>query len=470
MKALLPNGVRGNIPFCWCFLMAIALVMQMATANGQVRPFAESVGLNVKFEQGEPPKDLAMLPELGVRWVRDSVNWYDMEPEAGRYVPFPEAFQRRLAFYKLHRIGVVFGVWYDNTRAYPNTPTDPYHSADAEAYGRYAAYAAGLLRGAGVTFVMELYNEPHNSLKWLGGNWNGKPPSPWLDHYLKMVAAAGEKIKRVDPTIPVLVNDDMWIIHYWYLNAGMPPSVDGLAVHPYVKSWPEISACEQDTDWCSPFVVVDADGSFRSAVTHLRNQAKAKLGRTPAIWATEWGWPVGEEIAGRKTTELMVADMLPRAFIASYDAGVETLCWFSAQDSVDGPMGLTSNSGARRPAFWAFKTMVKELGACTSEEHIVGADHPTSGLQVYRFSDPRGNVKLVAWDVDGSMTGLLTEPEGASASAVNTTGQPAALEGGDRGGRRISLDRGVVYVSGVSARATIRPEGLRSTPPAYLFP
>ena len=60
--------------------------------------------------------------------VRDAVNWEEMEPSPGNYVAFPSAFQERLAFYKENDIGLIFGLWCDNPRAYPNTPDDPHHS------------------------------------------------------------------------------------------------------------------------------------------------------------------------------------------------------------------------------------------------------------------------------------------------------------------------------------------------------
>ena len=148
------------------FLLRLAIVLlcvlQSWAAEETGRLFGDSVGLNVKFSQGQPMSELPLLKQLGVKWVRDSVDWPVMEPEAGKYADFPPAFRERLIYYRENGIGVVFGLWYANAKAYPNTPDNPHHSVDAVAYGHYAAAMARALRASGVRFVLEVWNEPHN--------------------------------------------------------------------------------------------------------------------------------------------------------------------------------------------------------------------------------------------------------------------------------------------------------------------
>jgi hypothetical protein len=52
---------------------------------------------------------------------------------------------------------------------------------------------------------------------------------------------------------------------------------------------------------------------------------------------------------------------LPRAFLVAQAAGVKVMCWFSAQDSVDGPWGLLDNEGGKRKSYVAFRTLSKQL-------------------------------------------------------------------------------------------------------------
>ncbi|MGE5786743.1 MAG: hypothetical protein ACM3ZE_19270, partial [Myxococcales bacterium] len=279
--------------------------------------------MNVKFTQGQPLTDLPMLSELGVRWVRDTVDWATIEPKPEQFKPFPPDFVRRLVFYKSQGIGVVFFLAYENNVAYPATGADPFRPINPAAFGRYAVEVAKQLSASGVRFVLEIWNEPHNFVirPMLSGGWNGKPPAPWLEHYVKMTREVVHRVKAFDPAIELLTDDDMWIIHYWYLEQGLPPELDGFAFHPYTLASPERAAVDHDTDWVRPFTVVDADGSFHSAVRRLRAHGRNKLGKTPQMWVTEWGWPIGQLSPSGLVTEDLLANWLPRAYVVAAAAG-----------------------------------------------------------------------------------------------------------------------------------------------------
>ena len=431
-----------------------------ALSGAPTRTFRDLVGVNVKFSQGQPQRDLALLEELGVRWVRDTVPWPTLEPRAGEHVPFPADFAGRLDYYKKHDIGVVFGLWYDNAAAYPENPTDP------AAYGRHAAEVAKRLKASGVRFVIELYNEPHNTMKDLGGTWNGTPPAAWLDRYAAMVAAAVRAVKAVDPEVRLLAGDDMWVIDYWLLDKGLPRDLDALTIHPYVKGWPERAAVEQDTGWAAPFTLVDADASFASGVRRLQERARDKLGKVPAVWVTEWGWPLGQDVLYRPMTEELLSGLLVRSHLAAWSAGVETLCWFSLQDSVDGPMGLTDNDGKRRRTFDAMRVMVATLGNATTLEHVLGGDRPAVGPQAYRATGPGLDV-LIAFDIDGDSTATLEA--GSAVSISDVFGNPVALPT-RRGRLTVPLGRSPLYLSNVPAAATLAPDRPTTVKPTYLFP
>jgi len=418
---------------------------QIQDQVGSGRKFREIIGLQVKFYQGQPQSDLPSLNDLKVRWVREEIGWDQMEISPGQYHEFPPAFKERLAYYRQHDIGVIFLLAYSNPVAYPATGEAPYRPADPEAFGRYAVEVARMLRATGVRFVLELWNEPHNSLRPLiGGAWNGKPPSPWVEHYVKMVKEAVKQVKTFDPTIKLLTDDDMWVLHYWFLEAGLPRELDGFAFHPYTKGKPEEAAVDFYTDWVKPFTVVDPDRSFGSAVRRLREAGQTKLGKSPEMWITEWGWPVGGNADKGEVSEEILAGYLPRAFIKAEAAGVQVMCWFSAQDTVDGPMGLTANDGKRRKTYYAFKTMSEQLGDYVLVRQMAGSKHPTSGVQAFLFHGVRDD-KLVIWNVDGKQKHLSLH----GATAIDALGNPVPPEHGNSGKTRISFNSAPVYVSGV---------------------
>ncbi|HEY5957659.1 MAG TPA: hypothetical protein VIV60_13940, partial [Polyangiaceae bacterium] len=293
------------------------------------RRFRETLGLNTKFAQGEPQADLALVTELGARWVRDTVSWSTMEPSAGRFVDFPASFYERINYYKAHDIGIVFLLAYDAYTAYSPTPDNPTAAFATVPFGRYAVEVAKRLHDSGVRFVLELWNEPHNMVvrPTLGGAWNGAAPSPWVDYYVSMVREAVKQVNAYDSGIRLISDDDMWVLHYRFLDAGLPSALTGFGFHPYVQGIPERAAIDQNTDWMAPYVAVDADSSFVSAVRRLRDYGQQKLGHSPEMWATEWGWPTGDSF-----NEDTIAAFLPRAFVLAEAAATENLCWFSMQD------------------------------------------------------------------------------------------------------------------------------------------
>lgn len=394
------------------------------TAPQASRRFRELIGLNVKFSQGQPLSDLPTLSELGVRWVRDTVDWATLEPKPGQFIRFPSDFARRLEFYKSHGIGVVFLLAYENNVAYPATRSAPLRPLDPVTFGRYAVEVAKQLRTAGVDFVLEIWNEPHNFVirPLLSGSWNGKPPAPWLEHYLKMVREVVRQVKALDSSIQLLSDDDMWVIHYWYLEQGLPAQLDGFAFHPYTQASPERTAVDHDTDWVHPFTVVDADGSFQSAVRRLREHGRRKLGRTPELWVTEWGWPIGQQSPLGPMTEDLLAAWLPRAYVIAAAAGVRAVCWFSARDSVDGPMGLITNSGRKRKPYYALKALSKQLGESVFAAQVIGGDHPTRGVQAFRF-DTAQSSKLVVWSLDSKPSKLQLRDALTNATVVDRYGE-----------------------------------------------
>lgn len=406
MSAACPDRIkpraRHSVTGC---VLALACASLSSSALAATR-FEDTLCLNVKFSQGQPLSDLPMLKQLGVRWVRDSIPWFDVETAPGKFQAFPPDFQTRLDYYRSNGIGLVLLLAYENKRAYPDPADKPVNSASPENYGRYAAEMARRLKAQGLRFVIELWNEPHNSiLKNLGGNWNAAPPSPWVDHYLAMVNDATRRIKEIDPAIKVLSDDDMWVIHYHFLARGLTRQIDGFGVHPYTGGEvPELTAVAHDTDWTRPYTVVDKDRSFSSAMRRLFAFGEDRLGKRPEIWLTEWGWGVGEKSGQGPVQEETIADYLPRAFILAAATGAQATCWFSARDSVDGPMGLTDNQGRKRKAYEAFRNLSETLGKASFMCALPADSRDAASTYRYLFNDERGPI-VASWQAIPALAG-----------------------------------------------------------------
>ncbi|WP_156924250.1 hypothetical protein [Derxia gummosa] len=441
-----PKSLRSIRRLLVWMLIVLSDVRSAAIARAaDPGDFNESACLVVKFVQGQPERDMPMLHDLGVHWARELVRWHEFEPQPGNYAELSPVLKRQLAYYRSHDIGLIALLTLDNPVAYPPGLDGSLRAFDAKAYGRFAHAAAEALSREGVRFVLEIGNEPHNSalLPRLGGQWNGSPPSPWLQHYVAMANAAVATVKQWNPAIKLLAQDDMWLLHYRFIDAGLTPEIDGLSVHPYVMGMPERAAVAHDTDWARPYQLVDPDRAFGSAVRRLKAYGRQKLGRDLEIWITEWGWPADGTSPAFTSRE--VANFLPRAFLLANEAGVQATCWFSSQDNADGPMGLTTNFGRRRLAYDSYRIMTKQLAGMHFERRISGPTDRVLGVHVLRYSGDGGFARTVAWNSSAEPASLRLTGEGTAMNAEGDELKPIVL---GEGAACVPLGPGVIYLSG----------------------
>jgi hypothetical protein len=429
--------------------------------NGPQPTFGDRVCLHVKFADGQPEGELATLSDLGVRWVRDFVLWRKMERVAGIF-EFPPEFARRLDFYRDHGIGLIFILSFDNDVAYPPTDADPLRPIDPELFARYAEEVTKRLKASGVRFVLEIWNEPNNYIirRRVGGAWNGAPPSPWVQQYVRLVAEVTTRIKRLDPMITLLDDADMWLLHYRYLEAGLPKTLDGFAFHPYTRhqpspsavSWfaPERAAVSPDTPWIRPFSVVDDDSSFESAVRRLRDAGSQSLAAVPQMWITEWGWKLNDPGPDGPLTEDSVAAFLPRAFVLAANAGVRATCWFSSEDRADGLWGLIANDGQKRRAYYALRSLTRELGEFTFVERTSGAGHRTLGAQSFLFCHGTSGCTLAAWNVNNQRGFLRLSGPLSSSSVADEFGTPVVASRDADGVPLVPVGPAPIYIRALS--------------------
>lgn len=453
-----PNEVKRILGRWACLVASFLFWASMcvnfagvAHAQGQVdRPFRGGFGVVTKFSQGQPESQIDLLPQLGVSWVRDTVMWPVVEPRPGEYRPFPLPFQERLKKYKKQGVGVVFMLAYANAVAYPKTPSNHLAPIDPKAFGRYASYVAQQLSKLGVQFALEVWNEPHNFQirEMVGGEWHGRAPSPWVDHYVEMVREVYEQVRPAFPDVPIMTSEDVWSAHYWFArHPRLPKGFRDIGLHPYANdtsSGPEVAAPYANVDWGKPYQLVDADRSFESALRRLRQHTKAQTSILPDVWLTEWGWRIGSKYAGGVITESLAAAFLVRSFVAGEAAGAKVTFWFSMSDVTDGPYGLIDNSGHPRAAFRAFVQMNQLIG----DHHYAGrmtlAERSTLGVQAHKFV--KGQVqKIVVWSADNTEHQLLLDPAWQVRQVQNLYGQPVTLKNADNA-QRLEVGPEPVYL------------------------
>lgn len=181
----------------------------------------------------------------------------------------------------------------------------------------------------------EVWNEPPNF------SANKSPRD-----YAKLVIAAHEEMKAIDPTIQLGIATRSNNVNFLdqALLAGAAGHFDFVTVHPY-----ELLDLLDD-GW---------EATFMHIVPTMRRMLAA---RDPArmnvpIWFTEIGMPVQPPV-----TPDDQANSVIKAYTLGLAQGVSRIAWFESIDGDSGPFGLVAADGTPRPAFFALKTLIAQLG------------------------------------------------------------------------------------------------------------
>jgi hypothetical protein len=209
--------------------------------------------------------------------------------------------------------------------------------------------------------------------------------------YAKVVAAAFDVAKAVDPTVQIGLaaksNHVNWLAES--IAAGAADKYDFVTLHPY-----EVASLLPQ-GW---------EGQFMSIVPRVRamlqerNPAKAAV----PVWITEIGFPAMTPAATGVGPQIQ-ADALARIYTMGFAQGVARTYWFDPSDSEGLTLGLTTADGTRRPAWHALRSLASYLGP---RPLYVGWTQPGNEYYGFVFRGPQG-VVLSAWARPGQ-SAMLT--------------------------------------------------------------
>jgi len=321
-----------------------------AAPEEQVAPLdAAPFGLNTHLASRYPdlltmhtPADA--VAQSGAGWAREDIHWYRVEPWLGNYDwSFTDAAMRALLQRGINVVGVL---------GHPPGWATPYSGDDANGFSfyppdpdRFVAYASAVVSRYGrYVHHWEIWNEPDNPLFW--------KPAPDPKAYATLLTRASAAIHRVAPDAKVLiggVNPFSTAFLKQVADAGAWGSFDILAIHPYV-------------DPATPEA-----GNLVAAADGVRALA-AQLGKKP-LWVTEVGWASGpsDHDLASANTEQTQANLLTRAMLLLWRAGVERSFWYTLKDDPGNPYGLIAAGAGYtdwshpKPAFYAFRTLNRQL-------------------------------------------------------------------------------------------------------------
>jgi tRNA A-37 threonylcarbamoyl transferase component Bud32 len=165
-------------------------------------------------------------------------------------------------------------------------------------------------------------------------------------------------------------------------------------------------------------------------VALLKAVAETARNSTGRCWITEVNWPLWEgphSPAGRSVSvgEELQADYLARYYLLALGTGlIEKVFWWQLMARGYGLVDpLADPAPRRRPAFAAFKALLRELDGARLRS-VAAVPAPA---RLYLFTRPDGGTTAVAWSAAGPATVRLPRPP---LSGVGRDGQALEAPGG----------------------------------------
>ena len=385
------------------FILAVdCLLIVAACATAEAVPEIQRddrIGVCTHFSQNWPVAEvMPLIARSGAGWIRDDLNWADLEPAPGKY-QIPSKARGWIQAAKQ------MGLKIDLILAYGN-PAYPDHY-DTDAYAKAAGWLAREL--ANDIQAIEILNEPNNFgfRDTYGGQWNGNEPngsvSPYLRKYVQLLNAAAKEIKLANPHMTVIGLGTPAPASFRMIALGLAPQVDGLTDHPYGGPLPELVPYAGTPYFIQRdgIATADASGTLASQVSMFRAQAK-KWGATDKLWQTEWGYATAPAKQG--VPEETQAVYILRRLLESEAAGVEHTFIYDFKDDGEN-FGLVRNDLSPKKSYFALQRvsgLLAGMGTASSEKQASIENDPAVkqeglGYRCHTFSSSDEQRTVVAF-------------------------------------------------------------------------
>lgn len=377
--------------------ISLPLILNRFDGSLGIPPF----GFQTYGDTGPGSQYYTQTIESGASWLRVLVAWSNVEPtnvspEMYRWSSF-DASAKAAGVQGLKMIGCYFYAP-DWAAEYYNGPINEQNYDDfAEFIGalveRYDGDGQDDAPGSPVIDYWELYNEPD------AGNGDQRLGSSYWGHfgaeYAHMLSVAYPVIKAANGNAQVMFGG---VAHDWFeedggpfvrefiddvLAAGGGQYFDIMSFHAYPAFW---------ATWA-------AQGpGLLEKTEYIRNKLHEYDLDKPII-LTEAGWhsndapvhPGSPEIQARYVVELYTQSMA---------AQVEVMIWWTLYDlgGYHWDNGLVTQEGIPKPSYYAFQTIVSELGTAHFQRALTSAETGASDMEAYVFTDHvHGRSIYVAW-------------------------------------------------------------------------
>lgn len=402
----------------WLRLARIGLVLLTAitavAANAQERPVTE---VGVSIHGIKDPRELDLMVEAGIKWVRFDLTWEKTEPKAGRYDW--DAYDRLIRSITDRKLRPLILLAYSNSNYQQNVEVRksgrsqvwsrvaaPDNEQAVEAYARWAAVAAK--RYAAHKPIFELWNEPDHDFFW--------PPKSDPSAYSRLALRACRAIKEVAPDAYVIgpgaaeVPDGRGRFPPYLaqvLRSELPDCLDGVSLHPYLER-----------------AAIDGTMSVWNAVRNeMASSRKGK--KQPELISSEWGLSTYQ----RRISEDERAGYLAKMLILNSVSGVPVSIWYNMRDNGDdgsvaeNRFGLVDAALKPRPAWFALKGFNRLLSGATA---LCVRNLPGSTVQAH-FRTADGQRVMAIWSQGSrSLSDIVRLGSRQPLAVLDMTGEVAA--------------------------------------------
>jgi hypothetical protein len=413
--------------------------------------FDNSLGIPLFGLQTYSTKFTDDLSDSGARWVRAHVGWGTIESTPGVY-NWSSADKLLGPLSELPNMNVIVTI--DDTPAWASL----YGSSGrrgpirADKLPNYAAFVSALVErfdgdsyndapGSPTIRYWEFYNEPDansspGDVRW--GNYG--------DQYAQMLQAVYPAIKAASPQAQVVFGgiaydwfqpDGPFIYQFFddVLAAGAGPYFDVMNFHAY----PSFA-----TNWAT----------HGPGVLEKTEYLRAKLANyeleKPMI-ITEAGWHSNATVQFPWTTPETQARYVVQLFTQAKAADLQMMIWWMLHDPggyYPYENGLLTIDGVRKPAFYAYQTVVSQLSTAHFVRRLSAEETGAAEMEAYEFNDKTHNRTLyVVWM--NPMDTTAVQPFYLPAGAVtirNIYGEATVLPAGPDGLVTINIGTQPVYI------------------------
>jgi hypothetical protein len=433
------------------------------------RPTTNPFGVQTYGNTGHPDPDFSVLQDSRSHWLRNSIEWRQVEPTnraPAQYVWTNADRALRAASDNCVNMIVTLDITPD--WATTGDGRSPFQTDLLPEFVEFVTAVVERYDGDGVNDApgnivvkhWEFYNEPDAGPAPTGGGWG-----EFGTRYAEMLKAVYPAVKAADPEAQVVFGglaydsftDSAFVgpfIRDFFdnvLDADAGPYFDIMNVHYYPFSRHRREWTQTDSSG-----LVEKIGVIRSKL--------AERGLNKPLFITEIGWH-SNNIASNPSNEDFQARHVVQLFTQSVAVGADVAIWWPLVDLGDYQFksGLASDSDTYKFAHKVYLEALKRIGEGAYVRQVV-VPTVNNDLEVYEFREPLTNrVQYIAWlnpiapfnaeavaTFDDSVT-TTWETDGSRATVYYQDGVVKQVvqdgdDGSNDGKLRITVGRSPIYI------------------------